>query len=171
MGPAPHLSELEPLGEYRSRAEAQIFEGISYCDDDSGVVLVAFSSHPLVQAFELDGSQRWAVELSEVYSIGFEVAADGWFTGQIDAETGAHFLRSIVPWGDNSVLLQFETRFPVELPEGREFHGFDSRLLDLRTGKELARRSDMPWVGAKAGNHLVLLENVPYPRALVVELH
>jgi hypothetical protein len=134
------------------------------------MVLVALSSHPLVQAFALDGSPLWEVELAEVFSVGFQVTDDGWFSGQFNAETGAHFLRSLVPWGEGTILLQFETRFPGEPPEGREFHGIDSRLLDLHTGRELDRRTDMPWVGAKTGDRLVLLENIPFPRALVVEM-
>lgn len=54
-------------------------------------------------------------------------------------------------------------------PDDREFHGIDSRLIALDSGEEVARTTTLPLLAAVRGERFLIIDNVPYPRALVVE--
>jgi hypothetical protein len=170
MGPAPEIAGAAGFGGWLPLVESQLLRGRVYCAYDEGMVVVALSAHPLVRAFDEGGVLRWETELTGIHSIRFFVTAGGSLESEPDPETGAHFLRSMIPWSEGTLLLQYEIRIPGEPPDDQGFHGIDSRLIDLGSGEELARSQDLPLIHARAGNYLVLVDNLPYPRVTVLEL-
>lgn len=87
----------------------------------------------------------------------------------IDPERGANFVRSMVRWDGNHLLIQYEVRRSDTELDDREFHGIDSRLIALDAGEEVARTSDLPLLAAARDERFLIIENVPFPRAFVVE--
>ena len=170
MGPAPEVAGAMEFGAWLPLVESQLIRGRVYCADDEGMVVVAASAHPLVRAFDEGGVLLWEAELPGIHSIRFFVTPRGSLESEPDPETGAHFLRSMTRWGEETLLLQYEIRMPGEVPDDQEFHGIDSRLIDLGSGEELARSQDLPLIHARAGNHLILMDNLPSPRVTVLEL-
>jgi hypothetical protein len=167
-GTAPEIDGIESAGEWRFAAEPQVLQGKVLCAEDSETIVMALASHPLVRAFDAGGAVRWETRLTEFTPVGFTVDPNGRLRPAIDAENGAYFLKSIVPWNDGTVLIQYEVRMRGPRPENADFHGVDSRLLDLATGAELASSRDLPRIAARSGDHVVVIANTPYPRAVIV---
>ena len=86
-----------------------------------------------------------------------------------DSVDGSHLLRSVVPWGDSMVLVQHEIRLR-EIPEDGEVEVFESRLLRLDDGSEVARTRDLPLVLGAQGARLYLVSVEPYSKVTVVEV-
>jgi hypothetical protein len=170
-GPAPDIEGIERAGDWRFAAEQQVLQGRVHCADKLDIIIVGLASHPLVRAFDATGAVRWETKMDGFSPFGFTVADNGSLRGQIDPENGAYFLRSMVPWDDRAILLQYEVRLPVKRPEHSDFHGFESRLIDLVTGSELGRSRDLPWIAAKNGDRAVIISNTPYPRAVIARVY
>jgi hypothetical protein len=127
-------------------------------------------SHPVVRAFDPDIGMRWQRSLDDIHSIGFKVTNDGrTLVQRIDPASGANFLRSMVRWDPDHILMQYELHLPGDPPESREFHAVDSRLLHLDTGDEVARSLLIPLLAAAQGDRYVIIENLPYARALLMQ--
>lgn len=169
-GAAPEVASEEELGMWRPSVESQLLRGNVYCAEEDGLVVVAASSHPLVRGFDHGVSVRWEAELSGIHSMGFRVTTGGGLTTEVDPETGANFLGSMIPWNDGTLLLQYDIRMPGHASGSEEPQRTDSRLIDLASGKELARSTELPMISARAGPYLVLLESLPFPRAIVLRL-
>jgi hypothetical protein len=165
----PPLPGLEKLGAYEALARQEILKAKLYCDLDRDQVIVVGTSHPLVRAYDPSGTLRWEVTLPDIAPIGFQIGPDGALGSLIDREHGANFVRSMVPWDDSHLLIQYEVRRSEAAPDDREFYGIDSRLIALDTGVEVARTAGLPHLAAARGERYLIVENVPYPRALVVE--
>jgi hypothetical protein len=170
-GPAPAVDGIERAGEWRYVAEPQVLQGRVHCAEDAGLVVMAFASHPLLRAFDDAGVVRWEATLADFSPMGFTLGDNGRLRGDIDPVRGAHYLRSMVPWGDGRLLLQYEIRFPGPAPEGQDYHGLESRLISLRDGSELGRSHSLPWVAARNGESVITITNVPYPRAVVAQIN
>jgi hypothetical protein len=167
FGPAPEVTGLEALGQFATQAQRQIIEPRLFCDSFQDRVVLAGRSHALVRAYDTTGHLSWSVQLGDIHSVGFEVRHPGTVEGVFDDVHGASFVRSLIPWDPQHVLIQYVKRLPGQPPDGREFHGIDSRLLDLATGAEVARSDGLPLLAAVRGDRFVAIENVPYPRAVV----
>jgi hypothetical protein len=170
LGPAPQLEGADSYGAFRALAESQSFASRVYCAHREGVVLVALSSHPSVRAFERDGSLKWETELAEIHPVRFTVTESGAFQAEMDSASGTNFLRSILRWDEETVLLQYELRRSDTPPDEGDFHSLDSRLLRIETGEEVLRTWDLPWIVGRSGDRLALFSNVPYPRVTLVDL-
>jgi hypothetical protein len=168
FGPEPTLPQFDAAGDLGVLARRQIVEPRLFCDSPRDQVVLAGRSHPLVRAYDSSGSMTWSAELEDVHSIAFELTGTGAVQGVPDPVHGASFVRSMVAWGPQHVLIQYVRSFQGGPPEGREFSGIDSRLLDLTTGAEVARSDELPLIAATRGDRSVVIENVPYPRAIVV---
>lgn len=165
---APELSGLDQLDPLAATlARRQILAGKFFCDSGRGQIVVAASSHPLVRSYDASGVIHWEARLTDVTPIGFRIDANRALHARYDPDKGANFVRSMVRWDDRHLLIQYELRLPGD-PHPREFHAIDSRLVSLDTGKEVGRRHDLPLLAAARGDRFVIIENIPFPRALVV---
>jgi hypothetical protein len=169
IGAAPPIDGLDGLGAHAVLAGRQILDGKLYCDADRDQVIVAGTSHPLIRTYDSSGTLRWETSLPGITSVGFQVGADGALHSHIDPERGANFVRSMVRWDRDHLLVQFEVRLADARLGDREFHGIDSRLIALDSGEEVARTTKLPLLTAVRGERFPIIENAPYPRALVVE--
>lgn len=168
FGPEPALPQLKAPGDFAVLARRQIVEPRLFCDPPRSQVVLAGRSHPVVRAYDSVGNMLWSAELEDVHSIAFELTGTGTVQGVPDPDNGASFVRSMVAWGPQHLLIQYARSFQGGPPEGREFSGIDSRLLDLTTGAEVARSDELPLIAATRGDRSVVIENHPYPRAIVV---
>jgi hypothetical protein len=167
FGPEPTVPGVEALGEFAIQARRQIIEPRLFCDPSRSQIVLAGRSHPLVRAYDSTGQLSWSVQLEDIHSIAFEMTGPGTVEGVLDPVHGASFVRSMTAWDSQHLLIQYVRRLPGEPPDGQEFHGIDSRLLDLATGAELARSGRLPLLAAARGDRFVVIENLPYPRAIV----
>lgn len=168
FGPEPALPHLDALGDFSVLARRQIVEPRLFCDSTRSQIVLAGRSHPLVRAYDLSGRMLWSVQLENVHPVRFELTGEGSIEGVLDPINGASFARSMIAWGSQHLLIQYVRNYPGGAPEGREFGGIDSRLLDLSTGAEVGRSDELPLIAAMRGDRLLVLENFPYPRAMVV---
>lgn len=168
FGPEPALTQLDATGDFGMLTRRQIVEPRLFCDSPRSQVVLAGRSHPVVRAYDSLGTMTWSVQLEDVHSIAFALTATGTVEGAFDPVNGASFVRSMIPWGPQHLLIQYVRSFPGGPPDGKEFGGIDSRLLDLRTGTEVGRSDALPLIGATRGDRFLVIENVPYPRAIVV---
>lgn len=167
FGPEPVLPQAAK-GDLGMLARRQIVEPRLFCDPPRSQVVLAGRSHPLIRAYDPLGEMRWSVQLADVHPITFALTGTGTVEGVLDPVNGASFVRSMIAWGPQHLLIQYVRSFPGGPPEGMEFGGIDSRLLDLSTGAEVGRSAGLPIIAAARGDRFVVIENVPYPRAIVV---
>ncbi|MBX3134185.1 MAG: hypothetical protein KF689_12460 [Gemmatimonadaceae bacterium] len=167
FGPEPSLPQAT-AGTFGLLARRQIVEPRLYCDERRSQVVLAGRSHPLVHAYDSLGQLKWSNRLDGVHSLAFRVNDDGSVGGVLDSIHGASFARSMVAWDEQHLLVQYVRSFPGPPPETREFSAIDSRLLNLTNGTEVERSERLPLVAAARGDRLVILDNFPYPRAIVV---
>lgn len=171
FGPEPVVPLPETLGTFAVAARRQIVEPILFCDSQLNQVVLAGRSHHLVRAYDSLGEIAWSTQLDNIHSVAFAMDDAGTVEGVIDPVNGVSFVRSIVAWDPQHLLIQYERRFPGEPPEGQEFHEVDSRLLDLATGAEVGRSNRLPVIAAMRGDLFVVIENYPYPKAIFGRRH
>ena len=171
FGPEPRLPQLDAVGDFGVLARRQIVEPRLFCDSPRSQVVLAGRSHPVVRAYDSLGQMTWSVQLEDVHSIAFDLTGAGTVEGVLDPVNGASFVHSMIAWGPQHLLIQYVRSFPGGPPDGEEFGGIDSRLLDLTTGAEVGRSDGLPLIAATRGDRFVVIENFPYPRAIVVRRH
>lgn len=168
VGPAPDLEELEELGGLAPLAHQQVVGGRLYCDETRGRVVVAGAAHPLVRAYSGEGEEEWATELEDIHRQRFRLE-EGTLRSFGDPEHGTSFVGSLVRWNADHLLIQYQVRREGPPPDDRDFHAIDSRLLSLESGEEVARSDALPWIVASRDEHFLIVENTPFPRAVLVE--
>ena len=162
-GNRPNL--LQPL---RDIAVEELTPSALLCTD-LGVLDVNFVQSG-VRLHDFDGNEIWSRELSDFRPI-VAYSDDGIGLGRaFDQGEGSHLLRSVVPWGSSHVLVQHELR-TREIPEEGDPEVFESRLLELTDGAEVARTRDFPLVFEAQGRRLYLLRQEPFAAVTVVEVN
>jgi len=126
---------------------------------------------PRIRLHDPEGSTIWTTELDGFRPVT-PISPDGMGVGfEYAAGEGSHMARSVVPWGDGTVLVQYELRAPGPRPAGQDFHGLESRLIDLATGEELDRTSDLPLFLGARGDRFIQVRQSPQPQVVVLERH
>lgn len=168
FGVAPRVVGADMLGpELREIAIEELTPSALLCTSD-GVLDVSFVQS-LVRLHDLNGEEVWSRNLEDFNPI-VVYSDDGIGLGRgFDAVDGSHLLRSVVPWGASMVLVQHEIRLR-EIPEEGDVEVFESRLLRLADGGEVARTRDLPLVLGAEGRRLYLVSEEPYSRVTVVEV-
>jgi hypothetical protein len=134
----------------------------------SGVLDVAFYGSR-VRMHDASGSLLWETELADFNPLSV-YSPDGMGLGrQFDAAEGTQLLRSLVAWGDEYGLVQYEVR-TREYPEEGEVPVIESRLVRLSDGAEVDRTRDLPVVLSSWGRRLFLPATEPFPRVIVAEV-
>jgi len=168
FGQAPDIAGVETLGpELQEIAIEELTPSGLLCDA-GGVLDVSFFG-PQVRRHDLDGTLLWSRELDDFNPIEI-YTPDGMGLGrQFDESEGSHLLESVSAWGDGVALVQH--RMPKrEFPEPGEVEALESRLIRLSDGAELGRTRDLPRVLSTSGRRLYAVEDVPYPRVIVLEV-
>ncbi len=168
FGTPPALGGLDALGPFRSLAEGMLLSGRLLCLPDRDLLVAASTSSARIQAFEPDGTLTWETTLNDFYPIRYIITKRGGLRHTLDPATGAHILQSFTRWDQNTLLLQYEVRKDGPAPEGREYHAIESRLLDLQTGREIARSRTLPLLAAIAGDYVYERRNLPIPQVTVL---
>ncbi len=168
FGVAPAVVGADVLGpELREIAIEELTPSALLCTPE-GVLDVSFVQS-LVRLHDMDGVEMWSRGFDDVNPI-VVYSDDGIGLGrEFDGVDGSHLLRSVVPWGASMVLVQHEIRLR-EIPEEGDIEVFESRLLRLADGSEVARTRDLPLVLGAQGRRLYLVSVEPYPKVSVVEV-
>ena len=168
FGAAPSVVGADDLGpELRDIAIEELTPSSLLCTS-AGVLDISFVQS-LVRLHDMDGVEVWSRGLDDFNPI-VVYSDDGIGLGRaFDSVDGSHLLRSVVPWGDSMVLVQHEIRLR-EIPEDGEVEVFESRLLRLDDGSEVARTRDLPLVLGAQGARLYLVSVEPYSKVTVVEV-
>jgi hypothetical protein len=167
FGSAPAVSGLEALGAFRGMAEGMLASGLIVCYDQPPLIIVAATAQPFISAYRADGSVVWSVRLRDYNQIAYELSPAGALRTRINASAGAHIAQQIVPWSNNTVLVQYEMRKPGARPDDSEIV-IETRIHDVRTGRELTRRRDLPYIAATAGPYVYFTTTDPFPQIRVM---
>lgn len=168
FGAAPAVVGAESLGpELKEIATEELTPSALLCTP-AGVLDVGFVQS-LVRLHDMDGNEVWSRGFDDFNPI-LVYSDDGIGLGRgFDAEEGSFLLRSLVSWGESMVLVQHEVR-TREIPEEGDVEVFESRLLRLYDGVEVARTRDLPLVLGAQGPRLYLVSQDPFSRVTVVEV-
>lgn len=168
FGAAPPVAGAEALGpELREIAIEELTPSALACTPEG--VLDASFVQSLVRLHDMDGVEVWSRGFDDFNPITV-YSDDGIGLGRaFDAVEGSHLLRSVVPWGGSLVLVQHEIRLR-EIPEEGDLEVFESRLLQLADGREVARTRDLPLVLGAEGRRLYLVSEEPHSKVTVVEV-
>lgn len=167
FGDAPTVLGVETLGpELQEIAVEELTPSALLCTE-AGVLDVSFVQS-LVRLHDLEGSEVWSRAFQDLDPI-VVYSDDGIGLGRsFDAVDGSHLLRSVVSWGEGVVLVQHELR-TREIPDIGDPEVFESRLIRLQDGAELARTRHLPLVLGAHGNRLYLVSQEPFSKVTVVE--
>jgi hypothetical protein len=167
FGPAPSVVGMETLGpELQEIATEELTPSALLCTSH-GLMEASFMQSQ-VRMYDWDGDLVWGRELADFRPI-YVYTPDGMGLGRgFDTEQGSHLLRSIVAWGDDMALLQYELR-TQEIPEEGEVEVIESRLVRLVDGEEVARTRTLPVILSAQGSRLYLVETDPFPKVIVTE--
>jgi len=135
----------------------------------AGRVIEVGFFQPRIQAFSPDGDLLWSRELDNFIPV-LPVSPDDMGVGfEYDEANGSHMARSVIPWGENHALIQYEIRRPGPRPEGADFHALESRLIRTDSGEELGRTRELPLILAAGGDRLFAVRQFPAPQVLILE--
>ena len=168
FGEAPRVVGVDALGpELQDIAIEELTPSALLCTGTS-VLDVSFVQS-LVRLHDADGTEVWSRSF-EAFNPIVAYSDDGIGLGRgFDAVEGSHLLRSLVPWGDSMVLVQHEVR-TREIPEIGDPEVFESRLIRVSDGVEVARTRDFPLVLGARGTRLYLVTQEPFSKITVVEV-
>jgi len=170
FSPAPDVIGIEAIsGGAREMALEDLTPSRLLCAE--GRVIEVGFFQPRVQAFSPDGDLLWSRELDDFTPV-LPVSPDDMGVGfEYDEASGSHMARSVVPWGANHALVQYEVRRPGPRPAGADFHALESRLIRTDSGEEVSRTWDLPLILASGGDRLFAVRQFPVPQVLVLERH
>ena len=167
FGPAPAVVGMETLGpELQEIATEELTPSTLLCSS-KGLLEASFMQSQ-VRMYDWDGNLLWGRELDGFRPI-YVYTLDGMGLGRgFDTVDGSHLLRSVVPWGADMALVQYELR-TQEVPEEGDVEVIESRLVRLDDGEEIARTRSLPVVLSAQGTRLYLVQSAPFPRVIAVE--
>jgi hypothetical protein len=135
----------------------------------SGHILEVSYFQPRIQLHDPDGQRLWSRDLADFFP-ALAYSPDEMGVGLMYREgSGSHLSRSVVPWGVDRVLLQYEIRAPGARPGGADYGALESRLIDLGTGEEEDRTRDLPLFFAAQGSRAYQVRQNPFPQVVVLE--
>ena len=165
---APAVAGIETIAEdLRALAREELTPSRLLCLADRILEVSYFQSR--IQLHDSEGSLVWSREVDE-FSPVVAYSPDDMGVGLRYAEgSGSHLSRSVVPWGVDRALLQYELRTPGPRPAGADYESLESRLIRLDTGEEVDRTRGLPLFLAGYGDRLYQVRQLPFPQVLVLE--
>jgi hypothetical protein len=155
-----------PSGRLRRSVQETMSEGLLACSNRSELVFHIARNRPVVSAFALSGKKVWSVELAKYSRLRVVPLENGGLAFDGDATTGGqHFAVSLAIVEPDYLLVQLvflnaNDRVADEAP-------VETRVLDLKTGRELGTIRSLPRIAAATGKVFSGFENVPFPRAFI----
>lgn len=169
IGKPPKIEGIERLGEFgEALAYPQLVRPMMHCDDESGLIVLASTSHPRVQAYRGSGEAVWSTDLPGFTSTQFELTESGGLRHLSHRERGSHVLFSLVPWAEGQLLIQYQVRREEGDGEQPSAMTMDSRIMDLATGEVVSMSTALPPILGGRGNLLVISGQELFPEALLV---
>lgn len=167
FGPAPAVAGGETLGpELLEIAVEELTPSALLCTS-AGVLDVGFVQS-IVRLHSWDGTELWSRPFDDLRPV-VAYSDDGIGLGRAFNAEGSQLLRSVVPWGEDMVLVQHELR-TREFAEEGDVEVFESRLIRLADGAEVDRSRTFPLVLGAEGRRLYLVGDGAVPRVTVVEI-
>jgi hypothetical protein len=166
FGSIEHASE-DSFGPAAPMVEAVKNSGHLTCFTHPDVIVAVGRYLPLVRAFSLDGEQIWQSELNDIRNIGFGPGVG--LNPIIDDEHGSHMGESVVRWNEERLLVQYSVTWPDGIgadDRDRDHYLVESRLLEIDSGREVARSVDLPLVVDASQGRYFGFRNVPVPQVV-----
>lgn len=167
FGEAPSVPESVPI-ELRPLLQRNLSSGQLLCAPENGLIVHIGTNTPIVEAFGVNGSKKWRVEIPSYRKVEFRVTSRGTIALVPDEKTNSqHTFGSAATMGTSELLVQlaivdFEHR---TVDEGQ----LDGWVISLSNGSVL-RRESLPRVLAIGPNgRQFFVSNAPYPRIAIVE--
>jgi len=168
FSPPPEIPGLEGVsGVARELALEELTPARLLCDPSGGQVLEMSFFQGRVQLHSAAGELLWSRALADFHPVELVNPEEMGLAYRFSEGTGSHLARSVIPWGEGRILLQYEIRSG----EAGVLTALESRLLDLSTGEELDRTRDLPLFLAASGNRLVSVGTLPFPQITIYERH
>ncbi|HUF69703.1 MAG TPA: hypothetical protein VMM79_13750 [Longimicrobiales bacterium] len=158
---------LESLGAARWLGESMIPAGPVVCVSEPDLIVTVGRSSPLIRAYTPDGDEVWETELSDFRPIKLQVKQNGGVGAAPSPEDGIHMALSASRWDNDLLLLQYEVRTGTGGPDASEY-GLESRFLELATGQEVHRSTELPLIAAASGRYAYEQRNQPVPQVAVL---
>ncbi len=158
----------ETFGPAAPMVEAIRNSGHLGCFPDLGIVVSVGRYLPHVRAFSLEGGEVWEVEPTGLRLIGFGPGVGVNYV--VDGESGSHLGESLVRWDDETLVVQYSVSWPDSVPaqdRGRDHFAVDSRLIDIRSGREIARTDQLPFIVDSKSDRFFGFRNLPVPQVLM----
>jgi hypothetical protein len=168
FGPEPEIPGVETLGpELQEIAIEELTPSGLLCSRHGVFEASFFGSQ--IRLDDFDGEVEWSRDLDDVRPM-VAYTLDGMGLGRgFDEDQGSPLLRSIVPWGPDIALVQYELR-RQEFPEAGEIEVIESRLIRLEDGVELARSRDWPLILAALGTRIYVARDIGYSEVVALEV-
>jgi hypothetical protein len=146
FGTLPDAPGSELFGDFQPYVSARLLSGPFLCVSTPDLVVSVAAGLPAIEAFHLDGTLAWRASLEDFHPVIYRTTGNRALRATFNPETGSHLARSAVRWTRNSMLVQYAL-IQEEIPAD-DLHDqpVDSRLLDLRTGREISRSRAWPLV-------------------------
>jgi hypothetical protein len=134
------------------------------CDSDSEVIFVLHENTSLVRAFTANGVERWRTTLGAYHAREIHATGSGISVLATSADGSSHsgVAAALLP-DDLFMVTLLVTR------EGEPVGRLDARLLDARTGEELARSTPPARLVVTRGGKYYAIEQFPAPIVFVFD--
>lgn len=170
FGDLPPLDHV-PEGDARSRARSTLATGKILCLWEAGLIVATYNVMPDILAFDRGGRLVWRTELQGFRPLEVSVVdrMGRTFTQYSTPDpTGLHNSVVGIVELDGVIAVQLAVLDWVRRTPG--LREIDTRFLDPATGRELARRTDIPQLGPGWGGEGAAFVNEPYPRAAMYRM-
>ena len=150
FGTLPDAPGSELFGYFQPYVSARLLAGPFVCVSEPDLVVSVAAGLPTIEAFHLDGSLAWRTTLEDFNPVIYRTTGNRALRATFNPETGSHLARSAVRWTQNSLLVQYALIHEEILADDLDRQPVDSRLLDLRTGREISRSRAWPVILARS---------------------
>jgi len=144
FGAPPDAPGSELFGEYQSYVSARLLTGPFLCTAEPDLVISVAAGLPTIDAFSADGGVAWRTVLDDFNPVVYRTTQGRALRATFDPETGSHLALSAMRWTRNAMLVQYALVDADLAATDLDRQPIDSRLLDLRTGREISRSRAWP---------------------------
>ena len=168
FGTVPTAGEDEDGGALLRSVVASMALGDLVCSEAAGLLVFVAANRPEVRAFTPDRALVWRTEIENFATAEVTRLPNGGVQfGMNSAAGGNHSVLSVALLNRENVVVQVGFgNLQVRAYEGE----IVSRIYDLATGREVARRTDLPLISYVQGGTAWGYHNHPFPHFLTMDV-
>lgn len=152
-----------PPGPLRETLRGSMSTGVVACSAHPELIVAVPRNRPEVTAYSSDGQLRWRTSLARYSQMMARMTERGTMQYAGDSSTGGqHTAQGILLWPPEFVLVQLAFLSPSGYRVSEEAPP-ETRVLDLRTGRELGTVDGLPRLVAVDGSKAIGFSNIPFP--------